>query len=98
MNGKKTEQNGRKWESRWRICEFALFEKNKDIWVWTGYRLEDELIGGIANTEVTYELLSYIDVLVEGRFVESLKDSTLKWRGSSNQRILYPKKLLNNLV
>lgn len=71
---------------------------NKDIWVWTGYRLEDELVGGIANTEVTYELLSYIDVLVEGRFVESLKDSTLKWRGSSNQRILYPKKLLNNLV
>ena len=33
MHGKKTEQNGRKWESRWRICEFALFEKFEDIWV-----------------------------------------------------------------
>ena len=33
LNGKKMELNGGKWERKWRICEFALFEKNKDIWV-----------------------------------------------------------------
>ena len=33
INGKKRELLGRKWESRWRICEFALFEKFEDIWV-----------------------------------------------------------------
>ena len=39
-------------------------------------------------TEVTDEMLSYIDVLVDGPFVEDLKDITLQFRGSSNQRIL----------
>ena len=33
LNGKKMELNGGKWERQWRICEFALFEKNEDIWV-----------------------------------------------------------------
>ena len=40
------------------------------------------------NTEVTQELLSLVDVLVDGPFVEDLKDISLKFRGSSNQRIL----------
>lgn len=44
-------------------------------------------------TEVTDEMLSYIDVLVDGEFVEELKDITLKFRGSSNQRILELAKL-----
>ena len=44
--------------------------------------------GGRAYTEVTDEMLSYIDVLVDGPFVEDLKDITLQFRGSSNQRIL----------
>ena len=36
LNGKKMELNGGKWERQWRIFEFALFEKNKDIWVCPG--------------------------------------------------------------
>ena len=36
LNGKKMELNGGKWERQWRICEFALFEKNEDIWVCPG--------------------------------------------------------------
>ena len=61
----------------------------KDVWCYTGCILEDDLLKESRwRTEVTDEMLSYIDVLVDGPFVESLKDVSLKFRGSSNQRIL----------
>ncbi len=61
----------------------------KDIWCYTGYTLEQALEeGSPCRCNVTDELLSAIDVLVDGRFVEELKDITLKFRGSSNQRII----------
>lgn len=61
----------------------------KNIWSYTGYIYDKDLIpGGRAYTEVTDEMLSYIDVLVDGPFVEELKDITLQFRGSSNQRII----------
>ena len=61
----------------------------KNIWSYSGYVYDKDLMpGGRAYTEVTYEMLSYIDVLVDGPFVEDLKDITLQFRGSSNQRIL----------
>jgi len=62
----------------------------KTIWAFSGFRYEDELLkeGAYPHCEVTEELLSYIDVLVDGRFVEELKDISLKFRGSSNQRII----------
>ena len=44
--------------------------------------------GGKIYTDVTNEMLSYIDTLVDGEFVEELKDITLQFRGSSNQRII----------
>ena len=56
---------------------------NKDIWLFSGYTLEE-----IQNSEKSV-ILDYIDVLVDGEFKEELKDLTLKFRGSSNQRILY---------
>ena len=59
----------------------------KDIWCYTGYLYDVDLPeGGRVHTEVTEEMLSYIDVLVDGEFVETKKDITLKFRGSSNQR------------
>lgn len=62
---------------------------NKDIWMYSGYVFDKELLQeSRARCEVTDELLSYIDVLVDGRFVEELKDLSLKFRGSSNQRII----------
>lgn len=61
----------------------------KNIWSYSGYVYDKDLIpGGRGYTEVTDEMLSYIDVLVDGPFVEDLKDITLQFRGSSNQRIL----------
>ena len=61
----------------------------KNIWSYSGYVYDKDLIpGGRAYTEVTDEMLSSIDVLVDGPFVEDLKDITLQFRGSSNQRIL----------
>lgn len=61
----------------------------KDVWAWTGCVYERELLQESPwRCEVTDEMLSLIDVLVDGPFVESLKDISLRFRGSSNQRIL----------
>ena len=61
----------------------------KSIWSYTGYVYDKDLVpGGRAYTDVTDEMLSYLDVLVDGPFVEELKDITLQFRGSSNQRII----------
>ncbi|MDD5921598.1 MAG: anaerobic ribonucleoside-triphosphate reductase activating protein [Eubacteriales bacterium] len=61
----------------------------KDIWCYTGYTWDRDLItGGKVHTEVTEEMLSFIDVLVDGRFEEEKKDITLLYRGSRNQRLL----------
>lgn len=61
----------------------------KNIWCYTGYTLDVDLVrGGRAFTENTEEILSYIDVLVDGEFVEELKDIRLVFRGSSNQRLI----------
>lgn len=61
----------------------------KDIWCYSGYLYDvDMQQGGKVYTEVTEEMLSYIDVLVDGEFVEDLKDITLLFRGSRNQRLI----------
>ena len=62
---------------------------NKNVWAFTGYIYDKDLVaGGRRHTEDTDELLSMIDVLVDGPFQEEKIDITLKFRGSSNQRIL----------
>ncbi|TDQ57951.1 ribonucleoside-triphosphate reductase class III activase subunit [Mesocricetibacter intestinalis] len=53
---------------------------DKDIWVWSGYRLT-ELEG------VQLQMLPYIDVLIDGKFIKALADPALLWRGSANQLI-----------
>lgn len=60
----------------------------KDIWCYTGYTLERLLEKSRARCQVTDELLARIDVLVDGKFVEELKDISLPFRGSSNQRVI----------
>ena len=62
---------------------------NKTIWCYTGYDLEKDIIENMAKTNpTTNELLKYIDVVVDGKFEEDLKSPKLRFRGSSNQRIL----------
>ena len=66
------------------------FGLSKTVWVYTGCVLEKELQSPSRwRTEVTDEFLALVDVLVDGPFVEELKDISLKFRGSSNQRILH---------
>ena len=61
----------------------------KDIWCYTGYTLETELLApSRARCEGTDELLSFIDVLVDGEFIEAQRDLTLLFRGSRNQRLI----------
>lgn len=66
---------------------------DKDIWSYTGFVYERDLLaGGRKHTEVTDEMLSYIDVLVDGPFIEEKKNISLQFRGSENQRIIDLKK------
>lgn len=58
---------------------------SKNIWVYTGYEWEE--IKDLEN-------LSYVDILVDGKFIEELADSKIKWCGSSNQKIIDVKKSL----
>ena len=62
---------------------------NKTIWCYTGNNLEHEVLQpGPGRCEVTDEFLQYIDVLVDGDFVQDKYDISLRFRGSSNQRII----------
>ena len=61
------------------VRKFKKVYPEKSVWLWTGYQIED----------VFEDLVdSGIDVVVDGRFVEYLKDLRLKYRGSSNQRVI----------
>ena len=62
---------------------------NKDIWCYTGFTFEDDLLKcSRARIAETDEFLSLMDVLVDGKFIEELKNISLRFRGSSNQRII----------
>lgn len=69
---------------------------DKTVWCYSGFTL-DEILGKIpsnAATDISREMLGLIDVLVDGAFEEDKKDITLKFRGSSNQRVIDVKKTL----
>lgn len=61
---------------------------NKNLWVWTGFLFDKDL----QNKEV----LKYIDVLVDGQYVDELRDPRLKYNGSSNQRVIDVQDSLKN--
>lgn len=68
---------------------------HKNIWCYTGYTLEDDLLSeSRARCECTDGMLSLLDVLVDGEFMEEKKDISLPFRGSSNQRIIDVQKTL----
>jgi anaerobic ribonucleoside-triphosphate reductase activating protein len=65
----------------------------KTIWAYSGFTYDKDLIeGGCRHIECTDEILDNIDILVDGRFVEELKNISLNFRGSENQRIIDMKK------
>ncbi len=68
------------------VKEVKLKFPQKTIWLYTGYLWKEikEL-----------EIVNYLDVVVDGRFLENLKNTQLKWRGSSNQRVIDVKKTLS---
>ncbi|MDO4432607.1 MAG: anaerobic ribonucleoside-triphosphate reductase activating protein [Aerococcaceae bacterium] len=79
------------------LCEAlrSRFGQEKDIWAWTGYTWEEMML----ESEDKLTLLSYVDVLVDGRFELDKRDLTLQFRGSWNQRIIdVPKSLQQNQV
>lgn len=83
------------------LCELVRMEyhSEKSIWIWTGYTAEEILetlkeydtkhkLAVSEYTEDLYKILQCTDVLVEGRYEQDKKDLKLKFRGSSNQRII----------
>lgn len=62
---------------------------NKSVWIWSGFLYDDIM-------ERNKEIFNYIDVLVDGQYEDSLHDPTLKWRGSSNQRVIDIEKTKKN--
>ena len=64
---------------------------NKSLWAWSGFKYEKYL--------KDKPVLNYVDVLVDGQYVDELHNPTLKWRGSSNQRVIdVPKSLKKNKI
>ena len=59
---------------------------NKNVWAWSGFLFDRDL--------KDKEVLNYIDTLVDGQYVDELRDPTLKWKGSSNQRVIDVQKSL----
>ena len=79
-------------DNRKTVIEFCKEVKerfpDKNIWCYSGYLLEE-----IQKDDTMKDILKYVDVLVDGPFIESLKDHNLEFRGSSNQRIIQVKDL-----
>ncbi len=61
---------------------------NKDVWAWSGFLFDRDL--------KDKEVVKYLDTLVDGQYVDELRDPTLKWKGSSNQRVINVQESLKN--
>lgn len=61
---------------------------NKNIWAWSGYKFEQDL--------QDKEVVNYLDVLVDGQYVEEQHNPTLDWKGSENQRVIDVQKSIQN--
>ena len=72
----------------------------KSIWAFSGYLFDRDILPGrLGDPEITREYLSYLDVLVDGPFIEAQKNLSLRFRGSANQRLIdVPKSLASGTV
>lgn len=72
----------------------------KSVWAFSGYLFDRDILPGkLGDPAITREYLGYLDVLVDGPFVEAKKDLALRFRGSSNQRLIdVPKSLKENKI
>ena len=72
----------------------------KSVWAFSGYLFDRDILPGkLGDPAITGEYLGYLDVLVDGPFVEAKKDLALRFRGSSNQRLIdVPKSLKENKI
>ena len=76
------------------LCkEIKKTYKDKTIWLYTGYVYEQVLKD---YKQGKYPILDYIDVLIDGPYIEAQRDISLKWRGSKNQRVIDLKKSLHS--
>ena len=83
------------------VDRFRLSLPNKSIWLYSGYCFDDEECwvkpkNDIANIYrfMRQEIIKNVDVMVDGRYIDSQRDITLKWRGSKNQRVILVKESL----
>ena len=78
------------------VCNFKKDFPDKTIWLWSGYTLDEllskeyneQLCGFNSLNGIVRNILKNIDVLVDGRYIDEQRDLRLKWRGSSNQRVI----------
>lgn len=77
------------------VNRFRLSFPNKSIWLYSGYTwnqlFEDDefdISGGITENQTRRAIILSCDVMVDGRYIDSQRDISLKWRGSSNQRVI----------
>jgi anaerobic ribonucleoside-triphosphate reductase activating protein len=82
------------------LRRFKKLYPYKSVWCYSGYNFEQDMLSGqLGDWKITKEVLSYIDVLVDGEFHLEEKDLTLRFRGSSNQRIIdVPKSLKHDQI
>ena len=81
------------------VDRFRLSLPNKSIWVYSGYRWSEIFNDGVYLTKECAgwkrrEILKQCNILVDGKYIDSLRDPKLHWRGSSNQRVINIKKSL----
>ena len=77
------------------VNKFRLLFPEKSIWLYTGYTWEQlfeddafDIKGGICENQTRRAIVLSVNVLVDGRYIDSQRDITLSWRGSSNQRVI----------
>lgn len=75
-------------ELLWVVKKVKERYPEKTIWCYTGFTFDKDILGDMWEDPVIRELFSYLDVLIDGKYVEKMHDLSLNFRGSSNQRII----------